>query len=200
MPEKSGGSSPRASRDPNEIQRHINFDAEFDGADNSQDELWTYHTYRPLKVGTWPGSRGSSTGHDARGSPAKQLATGTAILQAAWRSSPPSAVSLAAGARISDGKVAWRKNSICLGESGPDSVAAGCTQSLTRAASATRASVDEFHGELDLARRSCGLADDAKPTPPDDIRRQSEVHGIEYVEELRPKLHCSQLAASPVTE
>jgi hypothetical protein len=46
----------------------------------------------------------------------------------------------------------------------------------------------EVHGELDLAGRPGGFADDTEARAEQGVRRQSEIHNIENVEELRAKL------------
>jgi hypothetical protein len=55
----------------------------------------------------------------------------------------------------------------------------------------TGGSIDQFHGELDLPRRAGCLADYAEPASADDVRWQSEVHGVEYIEKLGAELNGS---------
>ena len=61
-------------------------------------------------------------------------------------------------------------------------------------------SVNQLQGELNLARRSGGLADDAKAASAQNVGRQPEIYQVENIEELGAKFHRPQLRASPMPE
>jgi len=55
-------------------------------------------------------------------------------------------------------------------------------------------SVNQFERELNLARRPCRLADNSKAAAAHNVGRQSKIHNIKDVEELRAKFKDPQLA------
>src|SRR5450631_3857246 len=57
-----------------------------------------------------------------------------------------------------------------------------------RSQAAGSQSVDHLQRELNLSRRSGGLADPSEPRPEHRVRRQGEIDDIEQVEELTAKL------------
>src|SRR6266496_4007858 len=60
--------------------------------------------------------------------------------------------------------------------------------------------VNHLQRELNLSRRSRGLADDSEPAAPHNVRRQSKIDNIEDVEELRSEFQRSQLCVSAMSE
>jgi len=54
----------------------------------------------------------------------------------------------------------------------------------------------EVQGELDLAGRPGGFVDDTEARAEQGVRRQSEIHNIENVEELRAKLQDRPFGAA----
>ena len=60
-------------------------------------------------------------------------------------------------------------------------------QFLSSAAASCR-SIIQFQGKLNLARRACGFADDAKAAAANDVGRQAKIHLVENVEELGAEL------------
>src|SRR6266480_2998124 len=65
---------------------------------------------------------------------------------------------------------------------------------------AQEASIDHFQGKLDLARWAGGPADDAEAAASDDVGGQPEIHFVEDIEELGPKLKDSEFAVSPMAK
>ncbi len=61
-------------------------------------------------------------------------------------------------------------------------------------------SIDHFQGELDLARRAGGPADDAKAAAADDVGWQTEIDCVEDIEELGAKLQDRKFAVSAMAE
>src|SRR5882762_609401 len=57
-----------------------------------------------------------------------------------------------------------------------------------------------LHRELHLARRPRSLTDDSKSTPAHNIRGQSKLHQIEYVEELGAKFQRTQYTVRRMAE
>ena len=53
---------------------------------------------------------------------------------------------------------------------------------------------------MDLARWAGGPADDAEAAASDDVGGQPEIHFVEDIEELGPKLKDSEFAVSPMAE
>src|ERR1051325_4411561 len=65
----------------------------------------------------------------------------------------------------------------------------------------TRSSlVNDLQRELNLPRGSRGLADDSEAAAAHDIRRQAEIHEVEYIEELRAKFQRAQLGIAALPE
>src|SRR3977135_2870044 len=61
-------------------------------------------------------------------------------------------------------------------------------------------SIDHFQGELDLARRAGGPADDAEAAAADDVGGQTEIDYVEDIEELGAKLQDREFAVSAMAE
>ena len=58
---------------------------------------------------------------------------------------------------------------------------------------------NQFQRKLNLARCAGGLADDSKAAAAHYVGRQSEIHAIENVEELRAELQCAQFAVAAMS-
>src|SRR5512142_807571 len=63
-----------------------------------------------------------------------------------------------------------------------------------------RLSIDEFQGELNLSRGARGLADNPKPAAVHNVGRQSKIHDIEDVEELRTEFDGSQFRVAAASK
>ncbi len=61
-------------------------------------------------------------------------------------------------------------------------------------------SVDNLHRELNLPRSPGSPTNNPEAAPAHNVRRQSEVHNIEDVEELRPELHSSEFRIPAMSE
>src|SRR5215472_1276064 len=60
--------------------------------------------------------------------------------------------------------------------------------------------VDHLQRKLNLPRRPRRFADDSKAAAADDIRRQSEIHDVEQIEELRAEFESAQFGVATVPE
>src|ERR1019366_3745920 len=61
-------------------------------------------------------------------------------------------------------------------------------------------SENHLQRKLNLPRRSRGLADNPKPAAAQDVRRSSEVHDVEDVEELCAKFECAEFCVAAAAE
>ena len=61
-------------------------------------------------------------------------------------------------------------------------------------------SKDKLQGDLDLAGRPGGSVDDPEPGAANDVGRQTKIHKVEDIKELRPELQGQGFRAPPVAE